>query len=117
VKTTYQIVLALGALSLDIMALLGWMKLLRRSLSSWRSFLGVASILLTFLTMMTFFIPMTTRLTGFDARFLLVSWDAAIPILVALGVFSGCALARTPRIQVVAANVLLVALWRASMVY
>ena len=115
-ETLYQIVLVLGTLSLNVMALRG-LRLLRKSLPLWRSIVGVTSVLLTFLTMTTFFVPMIAKLPGFDVLGSFVGWDTLTLSLIGIGMLFGCALERAPRLQVVAANLLLAALWHASLVY
>jgi hypothetical protein len=118
-KTEYgaicQVVLALGTVSLTVLALRGWAKGLRKDLPPWRNAIGIASVLLTFLTTITFLGPMISRLTGVDTP--IESLETAIPALIVCGILSGCALTRAPRLQVIGANLLLVALWRASMVF
>lgn len=118
-KTGYQvalqIALALGIVALSVMALRGWINELRKTLQPWRNTIGFASLLVTFLTTTTFFAPMIAGLTGLETS--VTSLETAIPALIACGILCGCALTRAPRLQVIVANLLLVALWRASMVF
>lgn len=114
---TFQIALALGVLSLDVMALRGWMKLLRQTLRPWRNILGCTAAILTLLTLTTFFIPLVARLTPFDTPSWLQGVETIIPALIASGILFGCAFERAPRLQIVGANLLLLLLWRTSMVY
>ena len=109
------LVLWLGVPTLSGLALSGWMRS-RHSLPLWRRRVGFVSIIATFIG---FFIPLAlavvyaTRLhLPFDEDRLL---EATFGVAVA-GIVHGCALKGMPRIQVLLANIMLIAMLRLSMI-
>jgi hypothetical protein len=83
----------------------------------WRNIVGITSISSTFLTMIVFLVPLIAELIGFGAYFPIEEWNAAMLILIAVGILLGCGLKGFPRFEVVAANLLLGVLLQTSMVY
>jgi hypothetical protein len=116
-QIAFQILLVPAIISLDLLALRGWINLLRKTMPHWRNIACITSISSTFLSMIIFLAPMIAELAGSGASFPIEQWSAAMLILIAVGILSGCGLKGFPRFGVVLANLLLGILWRASMVF
>ena len=102
---------------LAILAYRGWTKSLRHDLPSWRSALGIVSIVVTFLSWSSLAIlPLLDRI-GVNTGFFSPDWTAPIALLVLAGTTLAFALRGASRIEAIVAGLLMVTAWLTSVVH
>ena len=106
---------------LTVLAYRGWTKGLRQGLPRWRNALGMASIIVTFLSWfglsMFALLALLDRM-GLNANFFSFSldWMPAIALLALAGTSLAFALRGASRIEAIVAGLLMVAAWMTSVV-
>jgi hypothetical protein len=106
---------------LTVLAYRGWTKGLRQGLPRWRNALGMASIVVTFLSwfgLSMFALFVLLDRIGLKTNFFSFSpdWMPAIALLVLAGTSLAFALKGASRIEAIVAGLLMVAAWMTSVV-
>src|SRR2546428_13071926 len=104
---------------LAILAYRGWTQGLRQELPRWRSALGPASILVTFLSWFGLAILALSALMDLNANFFNFfspDWIPPIALLTVVGTSLAFALRGASRIEAIVAGLLMVAAWLTSVV-
>jgi hypothetical protein len=94
------IAITLAIPSLDILSYLGWRKSLRRELPRWRSTLGLASIVITFLS---WYGAMIVVLAGMASE----GWVELLALLALAGIILALTLKGASRMEAIAAGLLM----------
>ena len=94
---------------LAILAYRGWIKGLRHELPHWRSGLGIASIVVTFLSWASTCILLLIDRIGINTDFLSVDWTTPIALLALAGTSLAIALKGASRIEAIVAGILMAA--------
>ena len=102
--------------SLAILAYRAWAKSLRHELPSWRSALGLASVVITLLSWFGLAVLALSALMDLNAGSYLLDSLGPIALVVIAGTTLGFALRGASRIEAIVAGLLMVAAWITSFV-
>lgn len=101
---------------LGLLAFRGWTRNFRRNLPGWRNKLGVISIALSLVGWFALLTPAFFHLMGFGTSWYGDTWEGAVPLSAATGTTLALALRGLPRVQAVAAGLLVIILWFSNQV-
>src|SRR5258706_7706565 len=96
--------------SFAVFAYRGWLKHVRQAQPRWRSILGLASILLTFIDWLTFVL----LIIALQTRIIIINpddWSTVSVLIAILGASLGFALTGAARTQAIVAGSLMAAIW------
>jgi len=95
----------------SVLAYRGWLEHARQEPLRWRSILGLASILLTFMAWLISVLLLLAAQIGIQVRTYLYSWPAISILIAIVGASLGFVLKGAARIQAIVAGSLMAAIW------